>query len=81
MEILLKYWAPIWSILVSLGLLTMAFLSKTYAKHEHVAKLASEVEKVKVQIAAMPSATELHELNIEMCNLRGELKTLKTSVV
>lgn len=77
MELLIKYWTPIWSIMVTLGLFAMALLSKTYARHEHVAKLKQEVEKVKTQIQAMPSTSEFHKLNLEMCSLSGDLKALK----
>ncbi len=77
MELIAKYWTPIWSILVTLGLLLMGLMSKTYARHDAVNMLIAEIETLKSRLDETPSVAELNRLNVDIVRLSGEIKSLQ----
>ncbi len=76
MDVIAKYWAPIWAIVTTGALVVMALLSKTYAKKETVTDLQKDLESVKGKVDELPSKDELHNLHLEIANLRGDLKAV-----
>lgn len=76
MDVIAKYWAPIWAIFTTLGLVIMALLSKTYAKRETVDELRRNLDALETKFDDLPTKTELHNLQLEIANLRGDLKEL-----
>lgn len=74
-ELLAKYWAVIWSVLTTIGLVVMALLSKTYAKQESVITLQQKVDTLENSMSQLPTEKELHKLNLEISGLRGELRS------
>lgn len=77
MELIAKYWAPIWALLTTAGLVIMALLTKTYAKREAVESLKSEVVRLEQRLDDLPSERELHALQLEISELRGDLREIK----
>lgn len=75
-EILAKFWAPIWAVCTTVALVVMALLSKTYAKQESLTQLKREVDRIESRLEELPTRTELHKLNLEIANLRGDIKAL-----
>lgn len=75
-EVLAKYWAMIWALITTIGLVIMALLSKTYAKQETVVTLQQKVNSLEDVVRQLPKERELHALNIEIAGLRGELQSL-----
>jgi predicted nucleic acid-binding Zn-ribbon protein len=75
-ELLTKYWAVIWAVLTTIGLVIMALLSKTYAKQETVVTLQQKVNSLESSLNQLPTEKELHQLNLEISGLRGELQSL-----
>lgn len=77
MELLLKYWAPIWATLTTLGLLTLALMHKTYAKREEVEALTAQVSMLQGRLDELPTRVELHQLHLEISELRGDIKAIQ----
>ena len=76
-DIVKTYW-PIVVVLVSLAsLVVQTLLAKTYAKRESVAALEGRVAMVEQKIADLPSERELHKLQLDISDLRGELRAVR----
>jgi cell fate (sporulation/competence/biofilm development) regulator YmcA (YheA/YmcA/DUF963 family) len=80
-EVLAKYWAMIWALITTIGLVIMALLSKTYAKQESVISLKQQVDTLENSMNQLPTEKELHKLNMEISGLRGELKSFGPQLV
>ena len=77
MELIAKYWAPIWATITTVVVVIMALLTKTYAKRETVETLQSEITRLDNRLAALPSDREFHALQLEISELRGDLRELR----
>nr|WP_211185866.1 DUF2730 family protein [Brenneria salicis] len=66
----------IWALVMTAVNLVMFLLAKTYAKREEMDSLTHRVSAMETVIASMPNQKELHALQLEMSNLRGDLKAL-----
>ncbi len=76
-DIVKTYW-PIVVVLVSLAsLVVQTLLAKTYAKRESVAALEGRVAMVEQKIADLPSERDLHKLQLDISDLRGELRAVR----
>ena len=76
-DIVKTYW-PIVVVLVSLAsLVVQTLLAKTYAKRESVGALEGRVAMVEQKIADLPSERELHKLQLDISDLRGELRAVR----
>ena len=87
-DIVKTYW-PIVVVLVSLAsLVVQTLLAKTYAKRESVAALEGRIAEtsnslvvritmVEQKIADLPSERELHKLQLDISDLRGELRAVR----
>ncbi|MGO2235544.1 MAG: DUF2730 family protein [Marinomonas sp.] len=79
-ELILKYWAPVWSILATAAIVVMAFLAKTYAKKEDVQAIAQKVDHLEAKLDTMPTQQQMTELLVELANTRGEMKELRAKI-
>lgn len=76
-DIVKTYW-PIVVVLVSLAsLVVQTLLAKTYAKRETVTVLEGRITMVEQKIADLPSERELHKLQLDISDLRGELRAVR----
>ncbi|ATA26598.1 hypothetical protein BIY26_09000 [Brenneria goodwinii] len=75
-QVIKEYWGIIWALVMTGVNLVMILLAKTYVKREEVDTLKSRVTAMETVIASMPNQKELHALQLEMSNLRGDLKAL-----
>nr|WP_249745773.1 DUF2730 family protein [Serratia marcescens] len=66
----------IWAVVMTAVNLVMFLLAKTYVKREEVDHLNQRMAAMENAIAGMPNQKELHALQLEMSNLRGDLKSL-----
>jgi hypothetical protein len=92
LDIIKTYW-PIFLTCVSLiSLVIQTLLVKTYAKREEVASLGSSLGGevavlgsrlmlVEKRIEDLPSERELHRLQLEISDLRGELRAVSPQLV
>ena len=55
-------------------------LAKTYVKREELDLMRQRVQGLENTIAVLPSQKDLHQLQLEMSNLRGELRELAPSI-
>ncbi|MFQ2172401.1 MULTISPECIES: DUF2730 family protein [Aeromonas] len=75
-EFIVKNWGPLYALASLVGLVVIILLSKTYAKREDVTGLAARVARVEQQLSDLPTEKELHTLQLEISELRGELRAL-----
>jgi hypothetical protein len=75
-EFIVKNWGPLYALASLVGLVVIILLSKTYAKREDVTGLAARVARVEQQLKDLPTEKELHTLQLEISELRGELRAL-----
>ena len=67
-------WAVIWAGLMSGTNIIHLLLVKTYARREEMEKVNSRMSALEKAIDGMPSRQELHQLQLDMSNLRGEIR-------
>ena len=67
-------WAVIWAGLMSGINIIHLLLVKTYARREEMEKVNSRMSALEKAIDGMPSRQELHQLQLDMSNLRGEIR-------
>ena len=76
-EFIVKYWGLLYALASLVGLVVIILLSKTYAKREDLTGLTERVQKVEQVLTDLPSERELHKLQLEISELRGELREMK----
>ncbi|AST80264.1 TPA: DUF2730 family protein [Citrobacter amalonaticus] len=67
-------WAVIWAVLMSGINIIHLLLGKTYARREEMEKVNNRMSAMEKAIDGMPSRHELHQLQLDMSNLRGEIR-------
>lgn len=77
MDWLVKYWAPIWAAITTVAIVVMALVGKTFVKRDEHTTLEQRVAAVEQTVEDLPSVDELHQLNLEISELRGDLKALQ----
>ncbi|SIS88083.1 DUF2730 family protein [Neptunomonas antarctica] len=80
MELIAKYWAPLWATITTIAMVIMALLAKTYAKRESVDTLHSEIKRLDQRLDDLPSERELHRLQLEISELRGAILALNSEL-
>lgn len=76
-ELVKTYW-PVFVALISFAsLVVQTLLAKTYAKREAVSVLDGRITMVEQKIAGLPSERELHKLQLDISDLRGELRAVR----
>lgn len=80
MEIIAKYWAPLWAAITTIAMVIMALLAKTYAKREEIEILHSEIKRIDKHLEDLPSVKALHKLQLEISDLRGDIRSLNSEL-
>lgn len=79
-EVVKGNWAIIWALFMSGIQFVQLLLAKTYVKREELDLIRVRIQAIEASITAMPSQKEFHQLQLEMSNLRGELRELAPSI-
>lgn len=77
MEFVAKFWAPIWAVLTTIAVGVMAWLSRTYAKRDDLLDVKRDVEQIQERLQSLPSESDLHRLQLEISELRGDLREVR----
>lgn len=78
---LLKYWPLLLVVWTSVLSVLGFFLHRTYAKRDDHIALKNDLELVKQQIKDFPSEKEIHQLDIKIERLSGDIKELKPDLL
>lgn len=73
-EVVKGYWAIIWALFMSGVNLLHLLLAKTYARREEMEKVSGRLNILEKAVEGMPTRQELHNLQLDMSNLRGEIR-------
>ncbi|BBR57904.1 MULTISPECIES: DUF2730 family protein [Enterobacteriaceae] len=79
-EVVKGNWTIIWALFMSAVSVIQLLLAKTYVKREELDLMRQRVQGLENTIAVLPSQKDLHQLQLEMSNLRGELRELAPSI-
>lgn len=79
-EVIRGNWAIIWALFMSGVSVIQLLLAKTYVKREELDLVRTRIQGLETTIAMLPSQKDLHQLQLEMSNLRGELRELAPSI-
>lgn len=79
-EAIRGYWAIIWALFMSGVNVIQLLLAKTYVKREELELVRNRLQGLENSIAILPSQKDFHQLQLEMSNLRGELRELAPSI-
>ncbi|CAB5646018.1 DUF2730 family protein [Providencia hangzhouensis] len=71
-----EHWSMIYSVITFAGGLVLFFLSKTYAKRDDVEILKTQVRELQSSLESLPNRQELHNLQLDIASLRGEIKAI-----
>ena len=73
-EVVKGNWAIIWALFMSGVNLLHLLLAKTYARREEMEKVSGRLYILEKAVEGMPTRQELHNLQLDMSNLRGEIR-------
>ncbi|CAH3482713.1 hypothetical protein AI2694V1_0371, partial [Enterobacter cloacae] len=73
-EVVKGNWAIIWALFMSGVNLLHLLLAKTYARREEMEKVSGRLNILEKAVEGMPTRQELHNLQLDMSNLRGEIR-------
>ena len=79
-EIIKGNWAIIWALFMSAVNVIQLLLAKTYVKREELELLRTRLQGIENTSAGLPSQKDLHQLQLEMSNLRGDLRELGPAI-
>ncbi|MEW8796922.1 DUF2730 family protein [Klebsiella michiganensis] len=79
-EVVKGNWAIIWALFMSGVNLVQLLLAKTYVKREELDLIRIRLQAMEVSITALPSQKEFHQLQLEMSQLRGDLRELGPAI-
>ncbi|EPG4110206.1 DUF2730 domain-containing protein [Klebsiella pneumoniae] len=79
-EIIKGNWAIIWALFMSAVNVIQLLLAKTYVKREELELMRTRLQGIENTIAGLPSQKDLHQLQLEMSNLRGDLRELGSAI-
>lgn len=81
MQDLIKDWWPmLWAVVISAVQIILILLSKTYARREELNEVKQEVQKLKSDVDALPASEYVHQLKVELAEVRGEIKELSAAL-
>ncbi|WP_097474144.1 DUF2730 family protein, partial [Escherichia coli] len=79
-EMIRANWPILWALLMTGINLLQLILAKTYVKREEFDLLRSRVSVMESQVHQLPDRDEFHRLQLDISNLRGEIKELGPSI-
>ncbi|ENA5704157.1 DUF2730 family protein [Escherichia coli] len=79
-EMIRANWPILWALLMTGINLLQLILAKTYVKREEFDSLRSRMSVMESQVHHLPDRDEFHRLQLDISNLRGEIKELGPSI-
>ncbi|GDO93283.1 DUF2730 family protein [Escherichia coli] len=79
-EMIRDNWPILWALLMTAINLLQLILAKTYVKREEFDSLRSRMSSVENQVHQLPDRDEFHRLQLDISNLRGEIRELGPSI-
>ena len=76
-DLVKTYWPVLVALISFASLVVQTLLAKTYAKRETVAALDGRISMVEQKIKSLPSEGDLHRLQLDISELRGELRAVR----
>jgi NhaP-type Na+/H+ and K+/H+ antiporter len=76
-DVVKTYWPLIATGVSLISLVIQTLLVKTYAKREDVQALRDRVISVEQRVADMPGKEDLHKLQLEISELRGDIREVR----
>ncbi|AYA42479.1 DUF2730 domain-containing protein [Xenorhabdus nematophila] len=70
-------WAMVWAAATTAFNVILVLLSKTYAKRDEMEGLKMQVHQLEISLSTLPNRQELHTLQLDIANLRGDLSALQ----
>lgn len=77
LDVVKTFWPLIAAAVSLFSLVIQTLLVKTYAKREDVSALQNRMGAVEQKISGLPSEGDLHKLQLEISELRGELREVR----
>ncbi|ACQ92363.1 conserved hypothetical protein [Tolumonas auensis DSM 9187] len=77
LDVVKTFWPLIAAAVSLLSLVIQTLLVKTYAKREDVILLQNRMTSAEQKISGLPSEGDLHKLQLEISELRGELREVR----
>lgn len=79
-EFIKDYWGQALSIISTAYAVAIFVLRRSFASVETVGKLDERIGNIEVRLANLPSQDEVHVLQVEITELRGDLKETNASL-
>ena len=79
-EVIRANWPILWALLMTAINLIQLILAKTYVKREEFDSLRSRVSVMEGLVNQLPDRNEFHRLQLDISNLRGEIRELVPSI-
>ncbi|HGY4723298.1 TPA: DUF2730 family protein [Citrobacter amalonaticus] len=79
-EIIRSNWTVIWSLLTAAVIIVQLLLARTYARRDSLDRVTMRLDVLENTINHLPTREELHHLQLEISELRGEIREF-TSVI
>ena len=77
MEFIFEHFKTVWTVISTIALFIMFLLSKTYAKRDDLISLTTRFGNLENKVETLPNVNQLHKLQLEISELRGDLKNLE----
>ncbi|KKF37807.1 hypothetical protein SY86_10280 [Erwinia tracheiphila] len=74
MDMIKEHWAILCAVATIVFNILIFILAKTYARRDEVEVLKNRVSLLENAFSTLPNQKELHALQLDMANLRGDLK-------
>ncbi|EGT3609594.1 DUF2730 family protein [Morganella morganii] len=76
LDVLREHWSMIYTVVTGAVAIGLLLLSKTYAKRDEVELMNRRLSELEVALATLPNRAELYNLQLEIANLRGDIKAV-----
>ncbi|GKX57627.1 hypothetical protein SOASR030_37390 [Leminorella grimontii] len=73
-DFIATHWSMVWSIGSAIVICALTVMARTYAKRDDVELLKTRMNALEKSLSSLPNQKELHALQLDMANLRGDLK-------
>lgn len=81
MESWIDHWWPIvWAGAISAVQVVQILLAKTYARRDDMESMRRDMDEMQAKIEHLPTDDEMHELQLELERVRGEITELRAEL-
>lgn len=80
LDLIGKYWAPIYALISTLFCAVVWAMGKKYATQEHVDKLERRVAKSESDINNLPTDDDIHQLELKIVALGSKMDGLSSQL-